>query len=157
VKARSINSLETLKAIPGVVKAYLSRDAALGRLRVAVVVTDGLRDVAAKCPTHLDDGTSVLLVSPYDREMPKARREPRGMDCERKYAGATLQKALDEWRDRVNFIAIFLEGEVAVGPFFFVVMVYAKGFIPEGEEPYPVEYEGFPVYVVEGRMNELAV
>jgi hypothetical protein len=32
------------------------------------------------------------------------------------------------------------------------VAVYAKGIIPDGEEPFPKEYEGIPVHVTEARM-----
>jgi hypothetical protein len=122
--------------------------------RVAVVVNNGIHRRSVMYPTNLSDGTSVLMLGPYDRVDHVAGREWRRKTCQKKDASAALRKAMDEWSDRVNLVYSFLWEDEERTCFFLVAVVYAKGFIPEGEEPFPKEYMDIPVHVVEGRLNE---
>jgi hypothetical protein len=99
-------------------------------------------------PTHLDDGTPVVLTSPYIRSEYQSPRTTTTHGYA--HVRAVFIEWLPLWRHRANVLDVFQCGDEAQG-YYFMVMVFGKGIIPDGEEPLPREVDGVPVEVVERR------
>jgi hypothetical protein len=144
-------TIASVRDMPGVDRAYLGHLAELPSKKIAVAVTTGFW----RCdtyPMNLDDRTPVLLLGPYDECVWPGKQRRWSGPLDRRSAVDTCQRAMKEWYGRANVVVVSLSENDERG-FSLSVSVYAKGIIPDGEEPFPKEYDGIPVRVIEERIE----
>jgi hypothetical protein len=144
-------SSASLRELLQVERGYVGHMQQHPTVKIAVAWTECV-SVPDHFPKHLCDNTPVLLTGPYDNCVKATRPMRRSIIRDPEYAEEISRKCWIMWRMRSNIISAFASGSPEVG-YYIVVMVFGKGIIPDGEEPFPPEVDGIPVEVEEGRWS----